>query len=299
MAKMWITLAFLSAIFAGLTTVLAKAGIKNVNSNLATAVRTVIVVIFAWIMVLITGSFTTDISARSLIFLTLSGISTGASWLCYFKALKLGEVSKVVPIDKSSTILTMMLAFVILGEQFTFIKLLCMLLIASGTMLMTLKIRSRTNGHYEPISESSEENKSYRWLIYAFLAAIFAAFTSILGKIGITDIDATLGTAIRTVVVLVMSWLIVIQQGNQKGLMTIDKKSSLFLVFSGIATGISWLCFYTALQIGPASIVVPIDKLSIVITITIGVIVFKEKIKFKSIVGLLLIVLGTVWLVFT
>ena len=288
---MWVALAFGSAFFAGLTSVLAKAGIKNVNSNLATAVRTVVVVIFAWLMVFITDSFTFQVNTRSLVFLTLSGITTGASWLCYFKALKIGDISKVVPIDKSSTILTMMLAFILLGEGLTIPKFICMILIATGTFMMTVKRQQK--------SEQTDAAPNKSWVIYALLAAVFASLTAILGKIGITDIDATFGTAIRTIVVLFVAWVIVFMQGEQRNIKKIDRKSGLFLVLSGLATGACWLFFYSALQLGPASVVVPIDKLSIVITIVFGVIMFKEKLKIKSVAGLALIVIGTIWLIFT
>ena len=297
---MWVALAFGSAFFAGLTSVLAKAGIKNINSNLATAVRTVVVVVFAWLMVFITDSFTLQINTRSLIFLTLSGITTGASWLCYFKALKIGDISKVVPIDKSSTVLTMMLAFLLLGEGLTIAKFICMILIAAGTFMMTVKRRQGSDvAETSEVSGNSDEKPKKTWVLYALLAAIFASLTAILGKIGITDIDATLGTAIRTIVVLLVAWAIVFMQGEQRNIKQIDKKSGLFLVLSGLATGACWLFFYSALQLGPASVVVPIDKLSIVITIVFGVIMFKEKLKFKSVAGLALIVIGTIWLIFT
>ena len=306
---MWIALAFASAFFAGLTSILAKVGLRNIDSNLATAVRTIVVVIFAWLMVALTGSFTLQISTRSLVFLTFSGIATGASWLFYFKALKIGDINKVVPVDKSSTIMTMLLAFILLGEEFTFYKLLCMLLIALGTFLMILKVPKIGANRCERIKGSQTEKTGsaelimqavtkYSWLCYAFLAAFFAALTSILGKIGITDIDATLGTAIRTVVVLLMAWIIVFIQKGQHEISKIDKKSGLFLILSGIATGACWLCFYTALQSGPASVVVPIDKLSIVMTIVFGIIVFKERLRLKSFAGLGLIVVGTIWLIF-
>jgi len=306
---MWIALAFASAFFAGLTSILAKIGLRNIDSNLATAARTIVVVAFAWLMVAITGTFTLQISTRSLVFLTFSGLATGASWLFYFKALKIGDINKVVPVDKSSTVMTMILAIILLGEGFTIQKLACMLLIALGTIMMTVK-KCPTLGkiHREPIKGSLQENigsseqitraSSKSWFLYAFLAAVFASLTAILGKIGITDIDATLGTAIRTVVVLIMAWIIVFIQKGQKEISRIDKKSSIFLLLSGIATGACWLCFYTALQLGPASVVVPIDKLSIVITILFGVVVFREKVQMKSIVGLSFIVAGTIWLIF-
>lgn len=286
---MWIIFAFGSALFAGLTSILAKCGIKNTDSNVATALRTIIVLIFSWIMVFISKSQSTlyNINTKTLIFLILSGIATGASWLCYFKALQIGDVNKVTPIDKSSTILTMLMAFIFLGEEITFIKGISMILIGIGTYLMIIKKENVT-----------VENKSNAWLIYALGSAIFASLTSILGKVGIENIDSTLGTAIRTIVVLIMAWIFVFVTKKQNTIRDIDKNSWIFLFLSGIATGGSWLCYYRALQMGPASVVVPIDKLSILVTIVFSYIVFKEKLNKKSALGLLLIVIGTLSLLF-
>ena len=286
---MWIIFAFGSALFAGLTSILAKCGIKNTDSNVATALRTIIVLIFSWIMVFISKSQSTlyNINTKTLIFLILSGIATGASWLCYFKALQIGDVNKVTPIDKSSTILTMLMAFIFLGEEITFIKGISMILIGIGTYLMIIKKENVT-----------VENKSNAWLIYALGSAIFASLTSILGKVGIENIDSTLGTAIRTIVVLIMAWIVVFVTKKQNTIRDIDKNSWIFLFLSGIATGASWLCYYRALQMGPASVVVPIDKLSILVTIVFSYIVFKEKLNKKSALGLLLIVIGTLSLLF-
>ena len=286
---MWIIFAFGSALFAGLTSILAKCGIKNTDSNVATALRTIIVLIFSWIMVFISKSQSTlyNINTKTLIFLILSGIATGASWLCYFKALQIGDVNKVTPIDKSSTILTMLMAFIFLGEEITFIKGISMILIGIGTYLMIIKKENVT-----------VENKSNALLIYALGSAIFASLTSILGKVGIENIDSTLGTAIRTIVVLIMAWIVVFVTKKQNTIRDIDKNSWIFLFLSGIATGGSWLCYYRALQMGPASVVVPIDKLSILVTIVFSYIVFKEKLNKKSALGLLLIVIGTLSLLF-
>lgn len=286
---MWIIFAFGSALFAGLTSILAKCGIKNTDSNVATALRTIIVLIFSWIMVFISKSQSTlyNINTKTLIFLILSGIATGASWLCYFKALQIGDVNKVTPIDKSSTILTMLMAFIFLGEEITFIKGISMILIGIGTYLMIIKKENVT-----------VENKSNAWLIYALGSAIFASLTSILGKVGIENIDSTLGTAIRTIVVLIMAWIVVFVTKKQNTIRDIDKNSWIFLFLSGIATGGSWLCYYRALQMGPASVVVPIYKLSILVTIVFSYIVFKEKLNKKSALGLLLIVIGTLSLLF-
>ena len=281
---MWILFAFGSALFAGITGVLAKCGIKNTDSNVATALRTIVVLIFSWMMVFVAGVQGTisDMSMTTLVFLILSGISTGASWLCYFKALQMGDINKVTPIDKSSTILTMILALIFLGEGITFIKLIAMVLIGVGTYLMIQK--------KEEVRRGAKNNA---WLWYALGSAVFASLTSILGKVGIEGVDSTLGTAIRTIVVLIMAWIVVFVTGKQNTIKDIDKRSWLFLVLSGFATGGSWLCYYRALQIGPASIVVPIDKLSILVTIAFSYIVFKEKLNRKSTIGLIMIVAGT------
>lgn len=281
---MWIMFAFASAIFAGLTAILAKVGIKDTDSNVATALRTIVVLIFSWIMVFVVGSQyqISDIGNRTFIFLILSGVSTGASWLCYFKALKIGDVNKVTPIDKSSTILTMIMAFFFLGEKITSIKVIAMFFIGIGTYMM---IQKKEN--------ISSEHKNKSWILYALGSAVFSSLTSILGKVGIEGIDSTLGTAIRTIVVLIMAWIVVFVTGKQNTITKIDKRSLFFLVLSGFATGISWLCYYRALQTGPASIVVPIDKLSILITVAFSYVFFKEKLNKKSAIGLGLLLLGT------
>lgn len=282
--NMWILYAFGSAFFAGATSILAKIGVKDIDSHVATAIRTIVVLIFSWIMVFIVGSQGTigNISGKTLTFLILSGFATGVSWLCYFKALQLGDVNKVVPIDKSSTILTMVLAFIFLGENITINMVVGMIGIGIGTYLMIQK------------KESIEKVvKGKAWLVYALLSAIFASLTSILGKVGIENVESNLGTAIRTIVVLIMAWIIVFATKKQSDVKKIDKKSLLFLILSGIATGASWLCYYKALQDGLASIVVPIDKLSILVTILFAYVFLKEKLSKKSIVGLVLIVVGT------
>ena len=280
---MWLLFAFGSALFAGLTAILAKCGIRNTDSNVATALRTGVVLVFSWLMVLVVGaqSEIRDISAKVLIFLILSGLSTGMSWLCYFKALQIGDINKVTPIDKSSTVITMLLAFIFLREEITGLKFVSMILIGIGTYLMIQK------------KETQEKAEDKKWLLYAVGSAVFASLTSILGKIGIQDVNSNLGTAIRTVVVLVMAWIVVFVTGKQDTVKNIDRKSWLFLILSGFATGGSWLCYYRALQTGPASVVVPIDKLSILVTIAFSYIVFHEKLSLKSGVGLLLIVVGT------
>ena len=272
-----------SALFAGLTAILAKIGIENVNSTFATALRTVVVLVFSWVMVFIVGSQSGigDISGRTLLFLVLSGLATGASWLCYFRALQLGDVNKVTPIDKSSTVLTILLAFILLGEPISLPQAAGVVGIGAGTLLMVSK------------KETQSEVKGGKWFIYALLSAVFASLTSIFGKIGVENVDSNLGTAIRTIVVLVMAWLMVFITGEQKGLRQISRKSWIFLILSGFATGGSWLCYYRALQDGPASVVVPIDKLSILVTIFFSWVVLKEKLSRRAAVGLVLIVLGT------
>lgn len=281
---MWIVFAFGSALFAGLTAVLAKCGIKKTDSDIATAVRTVIVLIFSWLMVWIVGSASTitEIGTRSWIFLVLSGMATGASWLCYFRALGLGDVNKVVPIDKSSTVLTILLALIFLGEQITWIKAVAVVLIGVGTFLMIEK------------KKNTEEKVPRRgWLIYAVLSAVFASLTSILGKVGIDGVESNLGTAIRTAVVLAMSWLIVFNKGKQHAVRSIPRGELCFICLSGISTGGSWLCYYKALRDGLASVVVPIDKLSILVSVAFSAVVFHERLRKKAALGLLLIVAGT------
>lgn len=281
---MWILYAFGSALFAGATSILAKIGIEDVDSHVATALRTIVVLIFSWLMVFIVGSQSqlVDISIKSYIFLILSGMATGASWLCYFKALQLGDVNKVVPIDKSSTILTMVLAFIFLKEDITVPMVIGMIAIGLGTYLMIQKKE-----------EEQKEVKNKAWLIYAVLSAVCASLTSILAKIGIENVESNLGTAIRTIVVLMMAWLIVFLQKKYGQVKKISKKSLLFIGLSGIATGASWLCYYKALHDGLASIVVPIDKLSILVTVAFAYIFLKEKLSKKSAAGLILITVGT------
>ena len=286
---LWIIAAILSAFFAGLTSILAKCGIKKTDSDLATALRTVVVLIFSWIMVLVVGSQSTitDIKPLSLLFLVLSGLATGASWICYFKALSMGDINKVVPIDKSSTILTVLLAIICFGETTNLVvKLIATVILAVGIFLMVEKKRTETHA------------EGRAWMIYAALAAIFAALTSILAKVGISGVESNLGTAIRTAVVLVMAWVIVLARGKHKGLRTLDKRELLFISLSGIATGASWLCYYYAIGHGLVSVVVPIDKLSILVTVAFSFIVFKEKLSKKALLGLGLMVAGTLLMAF-
>ena len=281
---MWFGFAVGSAFFAGITSILAKCGIRKTDSDIATAIRTIVVLFFAWLMVAVNGAggSLAGIEPKTMVFLVMSGIATGASWLCYFKALQLGDVNKVVPIDKSSTVLTILLAFVILGEEITVWKMLGILGIGAGTFLMIQKKQ-----------DTGEHRTGKGWFLYAVLSAVFASLTSILGKIGISGIDSNFGTAIRTIVVLIMAWLVVLIKGKQREVKEVTRHELLFIILSGIATGASWLCYYRALQTGPASIIVPIDKLSILVSIAFSYVVFKEKMTKKSLSGLILIVAGT------
>ncbi|MBQ3531312.1 MAG: EamA family transporter [Oscillospiraceae bacterium] len=281
---MWIFSAIGSAFFAGLTSILAKCGIRKTDSDVATAVRTGVVLVFSWIMVFVSGSFGTifEISPKSFLFLVLSGIATGASWICYFKALSMGDVNKVVPIDKSSTVLTVILAIIFFGETENLaIKLVCTAVLAFGIFLMI-----------EKKDYSGESKKG--WMLYAVLSAVFAAATSILAKIGIEGVESNLGTALRTIVVLAMAWAIVFMKGKQKEIKSIDKRELGFICLSGIATGASWLCYYYAIQNGVVSIVVPIDKLSILAAVAFSYFVFGEKLSKKSGTGLFLMSAATV-----
>ncbi len=286
---MWLIMAVLSALFAGLTTILAKCGIKNTDSDIATGLRTLVVLLFSWVMVLIVGSIGTigTISTKSFIFLVLSGLATGGSWICYFKALSMGDVNKVVPIDKSSTVLTVLLAIFLFGEtNHLAVKLVGITLIAIGVFLMIEK------------KDAVQKEVNKKWLPYALLSAVFAALTSILAKIGITGVESNLGTAIRTGVVLVMAWVIVFMKGKASLVRSVSRKELIFIILSGFATGGSWLCYYYAIQNGIVSVVVPIDKMSILITIAFSYLFFGEKLKRKSALGLLLMVCGTLGMVF-
>lgn len=286
---LWTIAAIFSAIFAGLTSILAKIGIKKTDSDLATALRTIVVLAFSWIMVFIVGSHSTisGISPTSFIFLILSGLATGASWMFYFKALSAGDVNKVVPIDKSSTILTVLLAIICFGETTNLVvKLIATAILAIGIFLMVEKKQS----------EKKTEDKA--WMVSAILAAVFAALTSILAKVGISGVESNLGTAIRTGVVLIMAWIIVFAKGKHRGIKSIEKRELLFIALSGIATGASWLCYYYAIQNGIVSVVVPIDKLSIVVSVGFSYFVFKEKLSRKAVLGLALMVAATLLMAF-
>lgn len=323
---MWVFLALGSAAFAALTSILAKCGIRKTDPTVATAIRTVVVLLMSFLMVLIVGSLggIGKIGAKTWVFLILSGLATGASWLCYFRALQLGDVNRVVPIDKSSTILTILLAFIILQEPISWLKGICVVLIAAGTYLMIEKEKplpgaslaetaktAETADAAETVDtapadvrDDTETGKTaepnaprgrgrYAWLVFACLSAVFAALTSILGKIGIEGVESNLGTMIRTAVVLAMSWLMVPATGKGGKLRGIPGRELLFICLSGLATGASWLCYYRALQLGPASVVVPIDKLSILLTVAFSCLFLHEKLMRRAAIGLALIVGGT------
>ena len=285
---MWIVFAFGSAFFAGITAILAKCGIRKTDSTVATAIRTIVVLAFSWLMVLIAGSGgqIASIDEKTWLFLVLSGLATGASWLCYFKALQLGDINKVVPVDKSSVILTILLAFLFLNERVSPFSAAGVVLIAAGTFLMIEK---------KDVQKPKTGQKK-RWLLYAAGSAVFASLTSILGKIGISGVESNLGTAIRTAIVLLMAWAMVLITHKTPSLKAISRKELLFICLSGIATGASWLCYYRALQAGPASVVVPVDKLSILVTVTFSCFVFHERLSKKSGAGLVLIVAGTLFM---
>lgn len=281
---MWVLMAIGSAVFAGLTAILAKCGIRKTDSDVATGIRTAVVLVFSWVMVLVAGSISTigSISGKSLLFLVLSGMATGASWICYFKALSMANVNKVVPIDKSSTILTVLLAIILFQEtNHLVVKLIGVLGLAVGVFLMIEK------------KDVTEKKEQKGWMFYAVLSAVFAAATSILAKVGITGVESNLGTAIRTIVVLFMAWIIIFMKGKQKEVRNVERRELVFLCLSGITTGASWLCYYYAIQNGVVSVVVPIDKLSILVTIAFSWIFLKEKLKKRAIVGLLLMVTAT------
>lgn len=286
---MWVLYAFGSALFAGLTAILAKCGIRKTDSTVATAIRTIVVLAFSWGMVFLVGSEAqlAEISGRTLLFLVLSGLATGASWLCYFRALQIGDMNKVVPVDNSSTVLTILLAVLFLHETLSWTRGIGMVCIAAGTYLMIEKKQS-----------TGAAKAGGSWLLYAAGSAVFASLTSILGKIGITGVESNLGTAIRTGVVLIMSWMMVFVTGKGAQVRKIPKNELGFICLSGLATGGSWLCYYKALQDGPASVVAPIDKLSILVTILFSYLVFHEKLSKKAAVGLILVVGGTLLMLF-
>lgn len=301
---MWVLYAFGSAFFAGVTAILAKLGIRQTDSTTATAIRTIVVLLFTWLIVWIThvGGQISSISPKSLLFLVLSGLATGASWLCYFKALSTGPVSQVAAVDKLSVVLTILLSFLLLHETVSGYKILGTVLITAGTWMMLdpdplAQYRAcRKKARASPqknTANKKESSTSKSWLLYAIASAVFASLTSILGKVGIENVDSNLGTAIRTIVVLIMAWVMVFVTKKQNTLRHISKKELFFICLSGVATGASWLCFYAALQQGQASVVIPIDKLSILVTVLFSWIVFHERLSKKALAGLLLLTVGT------
>ena len=286
---MWLLMAVLSALFAGLTSILAKSGIRKTDSDLATGLRTVVVLAFSWVMVFVVGSAggIRTIGARSLVFLILSGLATGASWIFYFKALSMGDVNKVVPVDKSSTILTVLLAIVLFNETSNLpVRLFSVALLGAGIFMMVDRKKS-----------AGGKPGDSRWIVYALLAAVFAALTSILAKVGIQNVESNLGTAIRTLVVLLMAWVIILMKGKQAQIKALDRRELLFIALSGVATGASWLCYYYALQNGVVSVVVPIDKMSILVAVAFSWFAFGERLSRKAFAGLLLMVAGTLMMV--
>ncbi|MFV0528847.1 MAG: EamA family transporter [Lachnospiraceae bacterium] len=286
---MWLIYAIGAAVFAGITSILAKCGIRDTDSNVATAIRTVVILLFSWLLVFLTGvqGEIASISGKQFLFLMLSGFTTGASWLCYFRALQLGDINKVVPIDKSSTVLTIIIATIFLGEGISVSKVASVVMIGAGIFLMIQK---------KAIEQSTPElqNKGSRWFIYAALSAVFASLTAILGKIGITGVNSNLGTAIRTCVVLLMAWGIILSEKKVRDIRKIAGRELLFISLSGITTGASWLCYYRALKEGITSVVVAIDKLSVLVTILFSFLVFREVLSKKAAFGLVLLVLGTI-----
>ncbi|MEH7300075.1 EamA family transporter [Neobacillus drentensis] len=285
---MSVVLALLAALFAAITGILAKIGMENVNSNLATAVRTIVVVVMAFIVVLVTHQLHTisTITNKALLFIGLSGIATGLSWLFFFRALAIGEVSKVVAIDKASIVLTIILSVLVLGEPAKAVVIAGGAIISIGTFILIGK---------------NEEKKGFTgsqsYIVQAIIGAVFAALTAILAKIGLEGVDSNLGTFLRTVVILFFAWGIVLFQGTIKELWRISKKGYLFLILSGVATGLSWLCYFAAIALGDVSVVAPIDKFSVVLTMVLSFLILKERVAKHKILGGVLITVGTIVLI--
>ncbi len=287
---MWIAFAFASALFAGLTAILAKVGVRHTDSNLATAIRTTVVLAAAWLMVLLVGSASQlgTLSGSTIGFLVASGLATGGSWLCYFKALQLGDLNKVAPIDRLSIVLTVVLAMIFLGEaDHLATRLPGIAVIGAGTWLMVRRPATEVDPPSTPLPARGG------WFLYALGSAVFASLTALLGKVGISGVESNLGTAIRTSVVLVLAWGIVIVTGRKTARAPIPGRDFTFILLSGLATGASWLCYFKALQDGPASVVVPIDKLSIVVTVLLAGWLLGERLSRRGWAGLALIVAGT------
>lgn len=290
---MWLMAAVGSALFAGVTSILAKLGIRKTDSDVATAIRTIVVLAFSWLMALVTGQVGAigTLTAKAWAFLALSGVATGASWICYFKALSMGDVNKVVPIDKTSSVLTILLAIVLFGEVNNLaVKLLGSVAILAGTLLMV----QRTGEKSADASAAGHPHNAY--LAYAVASAVFAALTSILAKVGIEGVPSNLATAVRTCFVLAMAWIVVGMRGKlpQARLDALNAREFAFICLSGIATGASWLCYYFAIQNGPVSVVVPVDKLSILVSMAFAAVVFHERYTARSLTGLAPIATATV-----
>lgn len=286
---MWLLYAIGASFFAGITAILVKIGAENTDSHLLTALRTAVVLVFCWVMVFIVGSQGTikEVEPKTMIFLCLSGVTTGISWICYFHALQIGNINVVVPVDKSSVVLTILLGVLFLGEPMSWMKAVCVMLIAGGTYMMVEKKEQEPGG----------PRKGKGSVFYALMSAVFASLTALLSKIGIAGIESNLGTAIRTVIVLIMAWLIVFAGKKQSQIKNISRKSWIFIVSSGVVTGLSWICYYRALQDGPISVVLPIDKLSTLVSIVFAYVVFKERLTRKSGLGLTMIIAGTLGMV--
>ena len=283
---MYIIYALLASVFSGLTSVFAKTGIKNIDSLLATFLRTIVISLFLFLIVIwkenLNEIFLLD--KKTILFLILSGISNTLLWICYFKALDLGTVSKVTPVDKTSIVLTLILSSLFLNEKITTIKIISIVLILSGTFLT--------------IKKESKGSKDNKWIIYAILTAVFTSTTTVLSKIGIESTNTTLITFLRTIVVLIILTTITLFKKKYKSIKDIEKRSWLFIILSGLSTSLSWLFYFKALALGEASIVFPIEKLSLVVSILISIIFLKEKVNKKQIIGIIIIVIGTSLLFF-
>lgn len=282
---MWILFSLGAALFAGITTIFGKFGVKDVDVTLATSIRTTVILLFCLIVVFFVGSFEelNNINIKVYFFLFLSGVTTALLWLSYFKALQLGTVNKVTPVDKTSIILTLILSAIFLKEKITFVKIVSMILILFGTILM--------------VSRRENKGKSSKWLLYAIYTSIFTSIATIVGKIGIKDIESNLGMLLRTIIIFIIIWAIVLIKKKYKDIKKITKKGIIFIILSGITTGLSWLFYFKALQLGEASVVFSIEKLSIVVSVILSIIFLKEKLNIKGIIGLIVILLGEVLLI--
>lgn len=285
---MWIIYATLSAVAAGITTIFLKKGVRTTNTSVALALRTLVVFLFSIIIVIIVGSFNEiySIDKKTWIFLILSGLSTGAGWYYYYKALQIGNVKNVSPLSKSSLVLTIILSFIFLNEEITLLKLISLIIITIGTYYII------------DYKKTGEENKNNKWILYAMLSLIFSALTPIFGKVGIENVESNLGSAIRTLVVLIAAWLLMVIKKDYKEIKNVDKAEIKFIVIAGITGGSSWLLYYKALQTGITSAVAAIDKLSVLVAVVLSYFIFNEKMKVKEVIGLMLILIGTIGLAF-